>query len=138
MSIHKGNLKHLNSGGQTLAGHIPSTSLASTATSITTNGWAKAKSASAYFLLCEVTTFAAGTATFSIQCATDKDGAGAAALTGPGAATLVMTAVGHGILEIPAGCITDAAPFICGYCVTAGGTNVVKAVLVSVDPPHAG
>lgn len=136
MSTFKTNLKHGNSGGQTLAGHIPSTSLASTATSITTNGWMKASGARAYLLLCEVTTFAAGTATFSIQCATDKDGAGAAAITGSG--TLAMTAVGHAILEVPGDLITSAAPYICGYCVTAGGTNVVKAVLVAVDPSYAG
>jgi hypothetical protein len=136
MSTFKTNLKHGNSGGQTLAGHIPSTSLNATTTTITTNGWMLASGARAYLLLCEVTTFGAGTATFSVQCATDKDGAGAAALTGFGAATVVMTAVGHAILEIPAGCITTAKPYICGYCVTAGGTNVVKAVLVAVDPAY--
>ena len=135
MSTFKTNIKHGNSGGQTLAGHIPSTSLASAATTITTNGYMKAVGARAYFLLCEVTTFAAGTATFSIFAATDKDGAGAAAITG--APTLAMTAVGHAILEVPGGLITSAAPFICGYCITAGGTNVVKAVLVAADPGYS-
>ena len=135
MSTFKTNMKLGNSGGLTLAGHIPgATSLASTATSITTNGWMLASGARAYALICHCTTFAAGTATFSIQCATDKDGAGAAAITGSG--TAVMTATGHTILEVSAGLIGTAAPYICGYCVTAGGTNVVGAELVALDPAY--
>ena len=106
MSSQKQILRYGNSGGQTLAGHIPSTSLASTATSITTDGWVKADFAATYLLLCEVTTFAAGTATFSIKCASDKDGAGAAAITG--CETVAMTAVGHAVIQLPGSAITSS------------------------------
>ena len=132
MGNQKQILKYGNSGGQTLAGHIPSTSLASTATSLTSNAWVKADFAATYLLLCEVTTFAAGTATFSIQCASDKDGTGAAAITG--CETVAMTAIGHAVIQVSGGALTTAKPFICGYCVTAGGTNVCKAILVGLDP----
>ena len=134
MSTYKQNLKYSNSGGQTLAGHIPSTSLASTATGITTNGWVKAGKCRAWFLLCEVTTFAAGTATFSFQYADDKDGTNAAAISG--GPTVAMTAVGHAMIEMSDSAV-PANKYICGYCVTAGGTNVVKAILVQSDPAYS-
>jgi len=132
MGNHKQILKWGNSAGQTLAGHIPSTSLNSTATALTTDCWVKADFAATFLLLCEVTTFGAGTATFSIKCASDKDGTGAAAITG--CETVAMTAIGHAVIQVSGGAITTAKPFICGYCITAGGTNVVKAVLVGLDP----
>ena len=114
------------------AGHITTTSLASTATSITTGGWTKADSCRSLVAICTVSTFAAGTATFSLKVASDADGAGAAAISG--AATLVLSAAGKGSFEVPASMVTSAKPFVCVYCVTAGGTNVVDAVLVKTDP----
>jgi hypothetical protein len=135
MSTFKQNLKHPNSGGQTLAGHIPSTSLASAATNITTNGWVKGGSCRAWRLACEVTTFAAGTAIFSFFSASDKDGAGAASI--PGTPTVTMTAVGHATIEMSDAMIPSAKPYICGYCITAGGTNVVKAVMEQLDPAYS-
>jgi hypothetical protein len=135
MSTFKQNLKYPNSGGQTLAGHIPSTSLASGATTITTNGWVKGGSCARWILLCEVTTFAAGTAIFSFFSASDKDGTGAASITGTPSVT--MTAVGHAMIELSDAMIPSAKPYICGYCITAGGTNVVKAIMVQADPAYS-
>jgi len=135
MSTFKTNQKFPNSGGQTLAGHIPSTSLASTATAITTNGWVRGGGCRAWQLNCEVTTFAAGTATFQFFAATDKDGAGAAIITGSD--SVVMTAVGHAKIELSDATIPAARPFICGYAITAGGTNVCKAVMLQLDPAYS-
>ena len=109
-------LKFGNSGGQTLAGHIPSTSLAYTATNITTNGWVKADFAATYLLLCETTTLAANTTTFKFNCATDKDGAGAALIAA--APTASHTAVGHASSPCRDRWLTTATPFICGYAVS--------------------
>lgn len=117
------------------AGHIPSTSLASTATSITTGGWTKADSCRALIGICTISTFAAGTATFSLKVASDADGSGAAAISG--AETVVLSAAGKGKFEVPASMITSAKPYVCIYCVTAGGTNVVDATLLKADPGYS-
>lgn len=132
MGNHKQILKFGNSGGQTLAGHIPSTSLANTATNITTNGWVKADFAATYLLLCETTTHAGDTTTFKFYCATDKDGAGAALIAA--APTSVHTAVGHTVIEMPGSMVATAAPFICGYAVSVTSTNVIKAIMIGLDP----
>jgi hypothetical protein len=132
MGHQKQIIRYPNSGAQANAGHIPSTSLASGATTLTTDCWVKADFAATYLLLCEVTTHGGGSSTFSIRCASDKDGAGAAAITG--CETVAMTAVGHAVIQVSGGALTTAKPFICGYAITAGGTNVCKAILVGLDP----
>lgn len=117
------------------AGHIPTTSLASTSTNITTGGWVKADNCRALVAICTVSTFAAGTATFSLKAASDANGTGAAAISG--AETLVLSAAGKGKFEVPASLVTAAKPYVCLACTTAGGTNVVDATLLKVDPSYA-
>ena len=132
MSHHKQILKYGASGAQAGAGHIPSTSLASTATALTTDCWVKADFAATYLLLCETTTHAGDTTTFKFYCATDKDGAGAALIAA--APTSVHTAVGHTVIAMPGSMVTTAAPFICGYAVSDTSTNVIKAIMIGLDP----
>jgi hypothetical protein len=94
----------------------------------------RADNCRALLAYCYVSTYAAGTATFSFKAATNKDGAGAAAITGSG--TLVLSAAGYGVLEMPASLVTAAAPFISITCTTAGGTNVCGGILVLLDPTY--
>ena len=113
-------------------GHLTHVSLASTSSGQTTGAWVKAEKARAFLALCYCSTYAAGTATFSFKAATNADGAGAAAITG--SETLVLSAAGRGVMELPASLVTTAAPYISITCTTAGGTNVVGGILVVLDP----
>lgn len=115
-------------------GHLPPTSLASTSSGQTTGAWVSAAKARAFLAYCYVSTYAAGTATFSFKAATNVDGAGAAAITG--SETLVLSAAGYGVMELPASLVTAAAPYISITCTTAGGTNVVGGILVALDPSY--
>jgi hypothetical protein len=135
MGHHKEVLKFANSGGQTLAGHIPSTSLNNTATNITSNGYVKADFAATYLLLCETTTHGGNTTTFKFFAATDKDGTSATVITG--APTSVHTAIGHTVIALSGALVTTAKPFICGYAISDTSTNVIKAIMVGLDPKYS-
>jgi hypothetical protein len=128
MSIHKDTVPLATTG------HLPPTSLASTSSGQTTGAWVAATKARGFLAYCFVSTFAAGTATFSFKSATTADGAGAAAITG--SATLVLSAAGYGVLELPASLVPAAAPYISITCTTAGGTNVCGGILVVLDPMY--
>jgi hypothetical protein len=125
---------HHNDVPLAATGHLPPTSLASASSGQTTGAWVSAAKARAFLAYCYVSTFAAGTATFSFKAATNADGAGAAAITGSG--TLVLSAAGYGVLELPASLVPAAAPYISITCTTAGGTNVCGGILVALDPMY--
>ena len=116
-------------------GHLPDTELISTASGQTTAAWQKAGSCRAWVGICEVTAFAAGTATFSFHCASDTNGTGDALITA--AQTVVLSAAGFGKIEMSDALVPAAKQYISVACTTAGGTNSVKAVLVQVDPSYS-
>lgn len=115
-------------------GHLPPTSLASTSSGQTTGAWVRAEKCRAFLAYCYVSTFAAGTATFSFKAASNADGTGAEAIAG--SESLVLSAAGYGVMELAASLVTAAKPFISITCTTAGGTNVCGGVLVQLDPTY--
>ena len=116
------------------SGHLAHVSLASTSSGQTTGAWVAATKCRGFLAYCYCSTFAAGTATFSFKAATNADGANAAAITG--SETLVLSAAGRGVMELPASLVTTAAPYISITCTTAGGTNVVGGILAVLDPSY--
>ena len=129
MSLYKNSVK------RAAVGHLRAQS-PSTGSAQTTGLWEPAAKCRAYLAFCQAATLSAGTATFKVQAASDANGSGAADIAGTG--TLVLTAPGQGgCIEVPAGLIPAAKPFISIVCTTTTGTGICGGELYLANPNYS-